>query len=174
MNNDKTPHRRRFIRRATLGAGAVLLGSALPMTAARAATSVDTVLLTCMDFRLMDNIERYMGERGLRDNYDHVILAGASLGALTDKYPAWNRTFWDHLEVAIQLHNNKRLMVIDHRDCGAYKVILGEDFHKMPKRETDVHAEHLRKLRDAVKQKFSALDVELLLMDLDGKVETVV
>ena len=173
MNNNPMPHRRRFIRHAALGAGVALFGVALPLTAARAAGNVDTLLLSCMDFRLMDDIERYMGDRGLRDNYDHIILAGASLGAVTDKYPAWNRTFWDHLEVAIQLHKVARLMVIDHRDCGAYKVILGADLHQTPARETDVHAEQLRKLRDSVGQKFPALTVELLLMDLQGKVETI-
>ena len=40
-----------------------------------------------MDYRLMDDIERYMSGRGLRDKYDHIVLAGASLGAITDKYP---------------------------------------------------------------------------------------
>jgi len=33
----------------------------------------------------MDNVERYMRGRGLRDRYDHIVLACASLGALTDK-----------------------------------------------------------------------------------------
>lgn len=54
-----------------------------------------------MDYRLIDETERYMSARGLRDKYDHIILAGASLGALTDQYPAWNQTFWEHLEIAL-------------------------------------------------------------------------
>ncbi len=62
----------------------------------------DALLLSCMDYRLVDDTHRYMSNRGLCDKYDHVILAGSSLGAVTDKYPAWNRTFWEHLDVSIE------------------------------------------------------------------------
>ncbi len=85
----------------------------------------------------MDDIERYMSGRGLRDKYDHVVLAGASLGAITDKYPAWNKTFWEHPDIAIKLHNIHTVIVMDHRDCGAYKVILGPEHPKDPKKEKD-------------------------------------
>ena len=33
-----------------------------------------------------------------------IVLAGAALGAVTPKFPAWNQTFWEHLGVAIDLH----------------------------------------------------------------------
>ncbi len=45
-----------------------------------------------------------MAAQGFAGNYDQVILAGASLGAVTDKFPDWGRTFRQHLDVAIQLH----------------------------------------------------------------------
>jgi hypothetical protein len=75
--------RRKLLKLAALGGGVCLL-AALPE--ARSAGATDVFLLTCMDFRLIDDIERYMAGRGLRDKYDHVILAGASVGAVTDKY----------------------------------------------------------------------------------------
>ena len=99
--------------------------------------------------------------------------AGASLGALTDKYPAWNKTFWDHLEVSIALHHVKRVILLDHRDCGAYKVILNTDLAKDPETETAAHGLHLKKLEALINQKYPDLAVETLLMALDGSVETV-
>ena len=66
-----------------------------------------------------------------------------------------------------------KVMVIDHRDCGAYKVILGEDFAKDPVKETKVHASKLHELKKQVNEKQPKLEVELLLMDLSGKVEAV-
>lgn len=165
---DRQESRRKFLRVAALGGGVSLLG-ALP--GARAAGGTDVLLLTCMDFRLMDEIERFMSGRGLRDKYDHVILAGASLGAITDKYPAWNKTFWEHLDIAIQLHNIHTVMVMDHRDCGAYKVILGEKHMKDPKLEKDTHSAQLKKLKGMIARKYPKLKVETLLMGLDGKVE---
>ena len=137
------------------------------------AGQTDVLLLSCMDYRLVDDTERYMTERGLRDKYDHVILAGASLGATTDKYPAWNQTFLDHLDVAIKLHHIKKVIVLDHRDCGAYKVILGEDYAKDPEKEKSVHAERLSSLANIIKTKYPELEIELHLMDLAGNVEKI-
>lgn len=164
--------RRSFLKIATLGAGAVLLA---PMMGgrARAAGNVDALLLSCMDYRLVDDTARYMDGRGLTDNYDHVILAGASLGALTDQKKAWGEAFWDHVAVARQLHGIKRLIVIDHRDCGAYRVFLGQDLKGDKAKETEVHAEQLRKLAALVKERHPELEVELLLMALDGTVEPI-
>jgi carbonic anhydrase len=177
QNADMSESRRGFLRLAALcglalpGAGAV--ATLFPARSAQAAGSVEALLLSCMDFRLMDEIERYMTERGLRDNYDHVVLAGASLGAVTDRYPAWNRTFWDHLGIAIELHHIRRVIVMDHRDCGAYKVIFGEDFAADAERETAVHRGKLHELAGLLKERHPALEVELLLMSLDGSVEAI-
>ncbi len=165
--------RRSFLQRAALGGGVSLLTATTGLLNANAASGTDALLLSCMDFRLMDEIERYMTGRGLRDKYDHVILAGASLGAVTDKYPAWNKTFWEHLDIAIQLHAIHTVIVLDHRDCGAYKVILGPDHAKEAKLETDTHAAQLKTLRTMIAAKHPKLKVETLLMALDGSVETV-
>ena len=165
--------RRRFLRIALLGGGASLVGVPWTGQAVRAAGKAEALLLSCMDYRLVDETERYMSKRGLRNKYDHIILAGAALGASTDKYPAWNRTFWEHLGVAIELHGIQKVILMDHRDCGAYKVILGEDIAKDRARETEVHASKLRELRKQIQEKHPKLSVELFLMSLDGKVETI-
>ncbi|HET7876986.1 MAG TPA: carbonic anhydrase [Methylomirabilota bacterium] len=167
------PGRRQFLRTAALGGAASLLALARPWSSARASGAAEALLLTCMDYRLMDEVERYMGRRGLGDKYDHVVLAGASLGALTEKYPAWGRTFWDHLDLALKLHAIRRVIVIDHRDCAAYKLILGEDLARDRARETGVHVRQLRQLRGEIRTKHPKLEVELLLMALDGRVEAV-
>jgi len=166
------PSRRSFLQRATLAAGITLFGAAATRPAL-AGGHTNTLLLSCMDFRLMDSVEHYMSGRGLVRDYDHIVLAGASLGALTDKYPAWSRTFWDHLDVAIQLHGIKKVIVMDHRDCGAYKAILGEDLAENPQRESEMHRDHLERLALAIRAKHSSLEVETLLMSLDGSVETI-
>ena len=173
MRDESTADRRDFLRCAVLGASAALLGVAGPRAIAWAAGATDALLLSCMDYRLVEDTERYMATRGLRKKYDHVVLAGAALGAVTEKFPAWNKTFWEHLDVAIDLHGIHKVVLLDHRDCGAYKVILGEDFGKDRAKETAVHATKLRALRRQILAKHPKLAVELLLMSLDGKVETI-
>lgn len=133
----------------------------------------DALLLSCMDYRLTDDTARYFEGRGMRERYDHVALAGASLAVLADQHPAWGETFWEHLAVAIQLHHIHKVVVLDHRDCGAYRVFLGEDFSKAPDRETAIHTEKLRELRARILDKHPDLEVELLLMALDGSAEAI-
>ena len=155
-----------------LGGGVSLLSTLAPGVA-RARGHTDILLLTCMDYRLTDDTIAYMEGHGLHDKYDHVVLAGASLGALTDKFPSWGETFWTHMDVAIDLHHIHKVMVIDHRDCGAYKVLLGAETVDTPDKELAVHTQQLHALRDAIKQRHPHLEVELALMDLDGDVEEI-
>jgi carbonic anhydrase len=165
--------RRAFLRVAGIGGLATLAGATLTFRHAVAAGQAEALLLSCMDYRLIDATARYMAARGLKGKYDHVILAGASLGATTGKYVDWNKTFWEHLDTAIQLHGIHRVIVIDHRDCGAYKLILGEDLAGDRSKETTVHASTLRTLRDQINTKHRSLEVELLLMSLDGRVDVI-
>lgn len=56
-------------------------------------------LLTCMDFRLLDDIARFMNNQGYNNNYDQYILAGASLGLNQKKFPHWGETLLDHMAI---------------------------------------------------------------------------
>jgi carbonic anhydrase len=165
--------RRQFLKRLTVGGSVVGLTWLFPVGRLCAAGQTEALLLSCIDFRLVDATARYMASRGLGGKYDHVILAGAALGALTEKFPAWNQTFWDHVGLALDLHKIHKVMVLDHRDCGAYKVILGEDLASDPTKETARHTTQLKQLGKKIQEKYPALAVELLLMALDGTVEVI-
>lgn len=163
--------RRDFIRLAAIGAGAALFMSVAPK--ARAGGKAKALLLSCMDYRLVDDLVTFMNEKGLKDNYDHVVLAGASLGVVSDKFADWHDTFWQHLDVAIKLHHVEEVVVVDHRDCGAYKLALGADAVATTEGENDVHAATLAAFAAQVHDRHPDLKVETFLMSLDGKVEAV-
>lgn len=163
---------RRALLSGALGAG--VLASTSMTWANEPGHDVEALLLTCMDYRLTDEVCEWMDGRGLRGDYDHIVLAGASLGANTSRYRAWSRTFWNHLDLAVKLHSINRVIVLDHRDCGAYRLILGEDLKDDPVRELEVHAKHLHGLRDLIVKHQPDLEVELALMSLDGTVTPVV
>ena len=167
-----SPSRRKFLQTIGLGGGAMLLSTLAPGMALAGQT--DALLLTCMDYRLTDDIEKYMAGRGMTDLYDHVVLAGASLGVLTDKKPAWGQVFWDHLEIAKALHHIHEVIVLDHLDCGAYRTFLGEAAVKDPKTEHATHDGYLRRLKGEIRKRHPDLQVEIGIMALDGKVETLV
>ena len=65
----------------------------------------------------------------------------------------------------------KKLIVINHRDCGAAKIINGKkEFSKA--NETLVHRNSFRKIKKIFKRKYPKLRVELKLISLNSKVET--
>lgn len=171
------PHPEREIGRRSmlglLGGGAALLAGGLHPRLALAAGGTDALLLNCIDYRLTGATEKYMAQRGMAGKYDQLVLAGAALGAKNDKFPAWGTTFWDHVQVALDLHHIHKIVIMDHRDCGAYKVILGKDLAADPKEELAVHAAQMQSIKAEIAKKYPNLEVELLLMALDGKVETV-
>jgi hypothetical protein len=148
-------------------ATAARLGSTVAAAQAHAA---DALLLNCIDYRLINYVNRYMRLRGMTDDYDQVVLAGASLAAVYPGVPDWNHTFWDQLQVSSDLHNIAKVIVLDHRDCGAFKTYLGRDYGQEPDAETQVHAVYLDTLRQQINGRYPELDVELLLMSLDGSV----
>jgi hypothetical protein len=141
------------------------------------------LLLTCMDIRLLDEVVRFMDHDGQTNRYDHVILAGAALGALggcRKEYAHWRDTFDDHLQIAYDLRHFKDVYIIEHRDCGAYAKMLGAegtfgDSKGDQKREKECHRHYAKLLhqRIGVWAKLKAdhtIRVKSFLMDLRGRV----
>ena len=170
--------RRRFLGLGLLGGAATLL--ALPAGTSRAdENKAEALVLSCMDYRLIHDTERYMAGRGLEKKFYHVTLTGAALAAVTPKRKAWNTTFWDHLETALKLQPKLgKVFVIDHRDCGAYDLLLKNCCRDRegkidPAKETVAHTAQLRALRKEIGKRYPKMQVELLLMDLNGQVEPI-
>jgi carbonic anhydrase len=161
-------HRRRF------GALAVgLAGFALMPLRASAAGHADALALTCMDYRLVDDEVHFFDEHHLTNEYDQVSLAGASLAAVSPKFPSSNMAFWDHVEIAKTLHHIKKVIVLDHRDCVAYKVAFGEKFAAERSAETEQHKSVMAEFKAALAKRHSDLASEFYLPALDGTAEQI-
>jgi hypothetical protein len=60
------------------------------------------------------------------ERFDQVVLAGASLAGVIDFGPPgpklhWSQTLIDHVLLSQSLHHIAAILVLEHRDCGAYK-----------------------------------------------------
>jgi hypothetical protein len=123
------------------------------------------VVLSCIDPRFVEKLSLYLQEdRGL-DEYDLIVLAGASLGAEQD---AWKKMFYDHMDLAIKLHKVTELWVFDHMDCGMYEKVFGI------KRDTDRHRHYkeLCKLKEQIHAKYPKLKYCGYIMELNGEITT--
>jgi len=102
------------------------------------AAGVPLLMLQCMDYRYPHRTIQTMDSLGLRGKYDQLILAGASLGVIHKL--EWQTTFLDQLDFAIKEHGVTQVLILDHRDCGAYKKFLDPPVTPDdPKKEKDAH-----------------------------------
>ena len=163
-------HSRRGFAGLMLGAAGF---AAIPLRAS-AAGSVTALGLTCIDYRLVDDAVRFFDGMKLTNDYDEVALAGASLAAVSSKFPSSNAAFWDHVGIAKTLHHIHKVIVVDHRDCGAYKVAFGKAYAAEHYAETAQHKGVMLQMQAMLKKKHPDLASEFYLMALDGSAERVV
>ncbi|PZX51660.1 hypothetical protein LX76_03011 [Cereibacter changlensis] len=158
-------------RRGVL-AGLAAMGAALALPA-QAGGKADAILLSCMDYRLIDDLAIMLNQMQYRNSYDHVILAGGALGAVHPQFAAWHPVFWDHVGLAVKLHSVHEILVIDHSDCGAAKLALGEEAIATPQKEMQAHAAVMDQLTQAAHERFPELRLRGFLMTLDGTMERI-
>jgi carbonic anhydrase len=160
-------------RRRLLGALAGGLAVGLVTSEADGAT-VTALAVTCIDYRLVDDAVKFFDGMKLVNDYDQVSLAGASLAAVSAKFPSSNAAFWDHIGIAITLHHIRKVIVLDHRDCGAYKVAFGNDYKADHVGETAQHKSVMTEVKAKLARLHPELAAEFYLMALDGKAERVI
>ena len=126
------------------------------------------IVITCIDFRLIDDAVLFFNSIGLNNNYDEFILAGASLGYNQTLYSAWTETLDKHIELSKQLHNISEVIVLDHMKCGAYKLFYNLESIDRAK-EIAMHKDNFIVFTQTINRKYPTLKVSTYLMDLDGK-----
>jgi len=108
----------------------------------------DILLLTCIDYRLIDDYVVVLDELNLTNNYNQFSLAGASLAFTDDQnhtpfdFKAFQDVYYQHVNASNLLHSISKIYVIDHQDCGAYKEQYGHDDYAL----------HVKNIRSFIKK----------------------
>ena len=162
-----------FSRRGVLFGAAAGVGALAmqPYVAFAARGNYDAMVLSCIDPRLQARVVRYTASRGLTGKYSQFVIAGAAIGVVAEPFKDWHKAFWDNLETSMQLHHIKKVIAIDHRDCGAARIAYGADKVANPKIETETHRAAMGEFRKQVTQRYPNFGVETGLMALNGKIE---
>lgn len=147
----------------------------------------NVLLLSCMDLRLLDDMVEFMEGDNLSNRYDQLVFAGAALGVMQPKHSSWREAFFQHLDIAVQLHEIRDVYIMEHRNCGAYTHFLGPNFNYPDTPEGQVaeeeeHRKHAFSLRDQIvnhcgqrideggDRELWTINVRCFLMDLRGSV----
>jgi len=128
------------------------------------------MVLSCIDPRLQPIVYNYLNKRKLKGRYSFFSIAGAAIGVTANKFKQWHKPFWDNLNTSIKLHKIKKLIVINHRDCGAAKILNNKkEFSKI--NETKIHKNSFQRIKKKFKKKYPKLKIELKLISLNKKIE---
>ena len=161
------PGRRHFLQMA----GSAGLLALSPSTTLAAEGNYEAMLLSCIDPRMVTPVYKYMDQRGLAGQYSQFVIAGAAIAVVAPKFEAWRPAFCDNLAATIQLHHIKRLIAIDHRDCGAAQIAYGAASVANPQIENETHRKVLAEFRQEVGKRQPGLTIETGLMALDGSIQ---
>lgn len=131
------------------------------------------LLIGCIDYRFQCELTTFMEARGLKNRYDQLTLPGSALAALNPNNEAWKEVFLEQLELVVRLHSISTIIILDHRDCGMYKTIYGKTYIQDGDQELELHTQSLKKLRSIIHNLYPEIEVELLLMNVDGSVEII-
>ena len=128
------------------------------------------MVLSCIDPRFQPIVYNYLKKKKLMGKYSAFTIAGSAVGVTANRFKKWHKVFWENFDTSVKLHKIKKLIVINHRDCGAAKIINGKkEFSTI--NETKVHKTSFQKLKKIFKKKYPKLKIELKLVSLNKKIQ---
>ena len=128
------------------------------------------MVLSCIDPRFQPLVQQYLKRRKLSGQYSAFTIAGAAIGVTAKKFHQWHKTFIDNLATSIKLHKIKKLIAINHQDCGAAKIAVNKKKLNQTE-EFKIHHMAFKSLKKKLKKIFPKLRLETLVIDLRGRIK---
>jgi len=123
-----------------------------------------TIVLSCIDYRFWPK-ELAVLEKKFGD-FDSIEMAGGSKNIASPRHKADRHAVLESIEVAINLHNAKTLILTNHLDCGAYG---GSKKFSSYTKELNFHKKELEKAKKIIKKTFPKLKVKTFFLAKDSK-----
>ncbi len=125
----------------------------------------EAMVLSCMDPRFQPKVYKYLKTKKLTGKYSAFTIAGAAIGVTHKKFKKWHSTFIDNLSTSIKLHKIKKIIVINHQDCGAAKIVNGKK--KLNSIiENKIHRESFKKIKKVLNSRFPTLKINFKILSL--------
>ena len=125
----------------------------------------EAMVLSCMDPRFQPKVYKYLKTKKLTGKYSAFTIAGAAIGVTHKKFKKWHSTFFDNLSTSIKLHEINRLIVINHKDCGATKIVNGKKKFNSTI-ENKIHKDSFKKIKKVLTKKYPYLKVNFKILSL--------
>tara|TARA_B100000424_G_scaffold223310_1_gene182766 strand:+ start:156 stop:545 length:390 start_codon:yes stop_codon:yes gene_type:complete len=122
-----------------------------------------SMVLSCIDPRLQSKVYNYLKRKKLTGKYSSFTIAGGGIGVTANRFKKWHSTFWENLATSIKLHKITSLIVINHYDCGAAKIVNRKDKFNLSI-ENKIHKESFIKIKKELNKKHPHLKVSFKIM----------
>jgi len=95
--------------------------------------SCDALVIHCMDYRLQKYLNDWLDKNPGSGNYDRVAIAGGAQDIFA---------VLKHIELAVRLHKIRKVILVNHEECGAYGPTGTFERHKQDLQEAErkIHA----------------------------------
>ena len=123
------------------------------------------MVLSCIDPRFQPKVFNYLKKKNLTGKYSSFTIAGGSIGVTAIKFKKWHSTFWENLATSIKLHNISNLIVINHNDCGAAKIVNGNNKF-CTSIENKIHNQSFKIIKKKLKKKHPSIKVSFKIMKI--------
>ena len=125
----------------------------------------EAMVLSWIDPRFQPKVFNYLKKKKLTGKYSSFTIAGSAIGVTSKKFKKWQSTFLDNLSTSIKLHNIGKLIIINHEDCGAAKIVNGKkDFNSNI--EKKIHNDSFKKIKLILNKKFPELKLSFKILKL--------
>ena len=125
----------------------------------------EAMVLSCIDPRFQPKVYKYLKNKKLTGKYSSFTIAGGAIGVTAKRFKKWHSTFLNNLSTSIKLHKIHKLIVINHKDCGAAKIVNGKKkFNSVV--ENRIHKESFKKIKKVINKKFPNLKIGFKILSL--------
>ncbi len=116
----------------------------------------DAVVLCCIDFRFWRETMQFADEKLKIKSYDFPKLPGAAKAINESAEGDMSQSC---VSVPCDLHEVKKIVIVNHEDCGAYGG--SGKFEGDKDAEQEFHSQELRKAREIIQQKYPNKEIML-------------
>ncbi|MBI3638510.1 hypothetical protein HY227_02095 [Candidatus Wolfebacteria bacterium] len=118
--------------------------------------SCDAMVIHCIDFRFGNGVHDFIkNDMGL-NCFDIVSLAGGAKNLASPAEDFLLETVLENTEISQRLHHIKKIILVNHMDCGAYG---GSAKFENLEAETEFHKSELEKAAKVILEKFPNMEI---------------
>jgi len=125
----------------------------------------DAAVLYCFDHRINIAVRKFLKKRKI-EHFDMIVVAGGGKTLASPRNDAERDFILEQVGTSIRLHQAKRVLVMNHSDCGAYGGLA--NFKEDRTAEADFHRSELLRAQELLTSRFPGIMVEPYFVTFDG------